>query len=411
MTEINNSYKKNLDKVKLALTNLYSQLKKDKNYPSTLHQLSKELLPFQPNSLLLNTLEIKSYYEKPSKELDACFPSNYFLLDDKKFKTSLYDFCSMNVMNYNNNSKIIDGLKNIIKNIPKESAHNKYLELIEVITKKMNDENAILCKLLVTTPYKYKELIIFVDTTLNISILPKNAENFYSISKIDENKRNFENFFEKDKDREDIQELKNQIKNLTESVQTQKKDYEDKILSVQNQINEIQKELLAVRIRNAISLMMNKIIWAFNLKSSDSISVLLCELSEVLGKLTSDANETERKGASIIKELMTKIKGTKWSGNDSGHLFINIGFNEKSLPDEVLAKYLGLKKDENINVYGFDTMALILSFKEINEYNKEKTKSIYQLFENIFRVPTRNWEVKKQFLATILKNYHNEDKE
>lgn len=79
MTDIKISYKKNLDKIKLAFTNLCSQLKKDKNYPSTLHQLSKELLAFQPNSLLLNTLEIKSYYEKPRKELDACFPSDFFL--------------------------------------------------------------------------------------------------------------------------------------------------------------------------------------------------------------------------------------------------------------------------------------------------------------------------------------------
>ena len=46
-------------------------------------------------------------------------------------------------MNYNNNSKVIEGLKSIIKKIQKQSAHYKYLELIEVIAKKMNDENAI----------------------------------------------------------------------------------------------------------------------------------------------------------------------------------------------------------------------------------------------------------------------------
>ena len=115
-------------------------------------------------------------------------------------------------MNYHNNSKVIEGLKSIIKKIQKHSAHYKYLELIEVIAKKMNDENAILCKLLVTTPHKYKYLIVFIDTLLNISILPKNAETFYSISKIPENKRNFENFLEKEKEKEDIQELKNKRK-------------------------------------------------------------------------------------------------------------------------------------------------------------------------------------------------------
>ena len=70
---------------------LYFQLKKYKNYPNTLHQISN-LFPFQPNSLLLKTLEIKSYYEKSNIELYACFPSDFFLLDDKKFKTALMIF-------------------------------------------------------------------------------------------------------------------------------------------------------------------------------------------------------------------------------------------------------------------------------------------------------------------------------
>ena len=54
----------------------------------------------------------------------------------------------------------------------------------------------------------------------------------------------------------------------------------------------------------------------------------------------------------------SKIKYTKWSGNDYGHLFINIGFNENSLPNKILAKYLELKKIENLNLYGFNIMAL-----------------------------------------------------
>ena len=49
--------------------------------------------------------------------------------------------------------------------------------------------------------------------------------------------------------------------------------------------------------------MMNKIIWLFKLKISDRISFIFNELSEVLGKLTSDANETEKKHGNIIKEF------------------------------------------------------------------------------------------------------------
>ena len=136
----------------------------------------------------------------------------------KYLKIADMNFVSKNIDSYNNNSIVIEGVKNLIKSIPKESTHQRYIELIEGIIKKMDEENPILYKLLVTTPYKYKELITFVGTILKISILPENAETFYSISKMDENRKSFDNFFEKEKG--DTLELKNQIKNLVENVKS-----------------------------------------------------------------------------------------------------------------------------------------------------------------------------------------------
>lgn len=140
---------------------------------------------------------------------------------------------------------------------------------------------------------------------------------------------------------------------------------------------------------------MKKIQLGFNLKNSDKISVVLYELSDMLDKITANVGEKEKKNANLLKNLITKIKETKWLGNDSGHSYTNIGFNEKSLPSEISDRYKKLKKDVNLTVYGFDTMALILSLLGINESNSEEIKKFF-LYLKIYLMLEREKGKKKK---------------
>ena len=82
----------------------------------------------------------------------------------------------------------------IINNLKNDSIIKHYIDLIKALTNKMEEESRIKCELLVSTPYKYKELVYTVDTTFSLSPLPKEASEFYALKNYKQNKINFENF-------------------------------------------------------------------------------------------------------------------------------------------------------------------------------------------------------------------------
>ena len=58
----------------------------------------------------------------------------------------------------------------------------------------MDEESGIKCELLVSTPYKYKELVYVFDTTLALSPLPKEASEFYALKNYKQNQIALKNF-------------------------------------------------------------------------------------------------------------------------------------------------------------------------------------------------------------------------
>jgi hypothetical protein len=76
---------------------------------------------------------------------------------------------------------------------------------MKTIIKKMDEENGVICELLVSSPYKYKELMYTIDTNLGLSLLPKEATEFYAFKNYKDNQIKFSNFSVKE---DEISELK-----------------------------------------------------------------------------------------------------------------------------------------------------------------------------------------------------------
>lgn len=159
--------------------------------PSRLNKLSKTLLKKYPNNFFFRAIEIKSFIEEADKELDDCFPGDFFPNDNEKFSGDIYSFLNSNIKNFENNDIIIQGIKVIIGNLKPDSYIKKYISLIDIIAKHFNDENRILCDLLASNPFKYTDLRFIVNENLNVSPLPKTAVEFYSINKYSTNIDNF----------------------------------------------------------------------------------------------------------------------------------------------------------------------------------------------------------------------------
>jgi hypothetical protein len=382
-----------------------------------INKISKDLLIVKPTSFLLKTIEIKSYYERPTIELDKCFPGGFYLKDDQDFKSMFFQYAVDNLKNYENNELTSNGIKTLINKIPSSSLLKKYIGLIEDITKVMNEEEATLCNVLVTTPYKYRDLTAFINHCINSSILPENPATFYSLNKINENKKNFQNFLSK---KNELQDMKNdynaKIENLTnyfkKLMQEEREYFEEKIKSLQEKSESLQEKseslqkklekkidesnmlLFRIHIRDVIKIFQEKIAWVFQIRDYDTQS-FLPNLNERLEEFTQDAGEERKQGKNMILDTINKLKEFK-----------NIGFKEDLLPSEIRTNYLKYKKKENCNVYGYDCVALILCLKDVNNSDDEDvTKKKYEFFQSILNISIKDWESKKEFLKKKVLDY------
>jgi hypothetical protein len=378
-----------------------------------INKISKDLLVVKPTSFLLKTIEIKSYYERPTIELDKCFPGGFYLADDLHFKSMFFEYAVDNLKNYENNELTSNGIKTLINKIPSSSLLKKYIGLIEDITKVMNEEEATLCNVLVTTPYKYRDLTAFINHCINSSILPENPATFYSLNKINENKKNFQNFLSK---KNELQDMKNdynaKIENLTnyfkKLMQEEREYFEEKIKSLQEKSESLQKKIESLRekvdesnmllfrihTRDVIKIFQEKIAWVFQIRDYDTTS-FLPNLNERLEEFTQDVGEQEKQGKNMILDTINKLKEFK-----------NIGFKEDLLPSEIRTNYLKYKKKENCNVYGYDCVALILCLKDVNNSDDEDvTKKKYEYFQSILNISIKDWESKKEFLKKKVLDY------
>ena len=170
---------------------LYSEKMGKKEAPNKLTTISKDLLAKYPKNIFVKIIEIKTFTKQPEKELDQCFPSNYFPEEYDAFKSKIYEFLSNNIKDFDNNTAIIQGITKIIDELAQNSFLKKYTNLINIIANNFDSENKFLCEILVTNPLKYKELLYLVDSNLKISPLPKDAQDFYALKNYSDNIKKF----------------------------------------------------------------------------------------------------------------------------------------------------------------------------------------------------------------------------
>ena len=321
--------------------------------PSRLNKLSKTLLKKYPNNFFFRAIEIKSFIEEADKELDDCFPGDFFPNDNEKFSGDIYSFLNSNIKNFENNDIIIQGIKVIIGNLKPDSYIKKYISLIDIIAKHFNDENRILCDLLASNPFKYTELSVLVNANLNVSPLPKTAVEFYSINRYS---TNIDNFSKYSKRIDDISKLREELLQKI-SEQNQKISSQDQKIFSQSQaidnlkaeVDQLKKEskeaknvLFKIQIRDVIKAFVNDLFWTLNeqKKTLDNIN----DVEKKLKQLEGNSND----GVEMIVNLLKNLKTLKDSGDDGGHHINNIGFSEDILPEEIRNEYAKLKKKSEL---------------------------------------------------------------
>ena len=354
--------------------------------PSRLNKLSKTLLKKYPNNFFFRAIEIKSFIEEADKELDDCFPGDFFPNDNEKFSGDIYSFLNSNIKNFENNDIIIQGIKVIIGNLKPDSYIKKYISLIDIIAKHFNDENRILCDLLASNPFKYTELRFIVNENLNVSPLPKTAVEFYSINRYS---TNIDKFSKHSKGIDDIAKLREE---LLQKISEQNQAIDNLKLEV-DQLKKESKDaknvLFKIQIRDVIKAFVNDLFWTLNeqKKTLDNINDVETKLKQLAG----NSND----GVEMVVNLLKNLKTLKDSGDDGGHHINNIGFSEDILPEEIKNEYAKLKKNPNCGIKNCDCIALLLSVKEINDSFPEMTKKKYDLLENLIKIPAKDWENKK----------------
>ena len=370
--------------------------------PSRLNKLSKTLLKKYPNNFFFRAIEIKSFIEEADKELDDCFPGDFFPNDNEKFSGDIYSFLNSNIKNFENNDIIIQGIKVIIGNLKPDSYIKKYISLIDIITKHFNDENRILCDLLASNPFKYTELSVIVNANLNASPLPKTAVEFYSINKYS---TNIDNFSKYSKGIDDISKLREELLQKI-SQQDQKLLLQSETIdNLKEEVDQLKKEsketknvLFNIQIRDVIKAFVNDLFWTLHEKNSlDNIDAVEKKLKQLAGN--------SRDGVEMVVNLLKNLKTLKGSGDDGGHHINNIGFSEDLLPEEIRNEYAKLKKNPNCGIKNCDCIALILSVKEINDSFPEMTKKKYDLLENLIKIPAKDWENNKKQIGKLLNSY------
>ena len=364
--------------------------------PSRLNKLSKTLLKKYPNNFFFRAIEIKSFIEEADKELDDCFPGDFFPNDNEKFSGDIYSFLNSNIKNFENNDIIIQGIKVIIGNLKPDSYIKKYISLIDIIAKHFNDENRILCDLLASNPFKYTDLRFIVNENLNVSPLPKTAVEFYSINRYS---TNIDKFSKHSKGIDDIAKLREE---LLQKISEQNQAIDNLKLEV-DQLKKESKDaknvLFKIQIRDVIKAFVNDLFWTLNeqKKTLDNIN----DVEKKLKQLEGNSND----GVEMIVNLLKNLKTLKDSGDDGGHHINNIGFSEDILPEEIRNEYAKLKKNPNCGIKNCDCIALILSVKEINDSFPEMTKKKYDLLENLIKIPAKDWENNKKQIGKLLNSY------
>ena len=364
--------------------------------PSRLNKLSKTLLKKYPNNFFFRAIEIKSFIEEADKELDDCFPGDFFPNDNEKFSGDIYSFLNSNIKNFENNDIIIQGIKVIIGNLKPDSYIKKYISLIDIIAKHFNDENRILCDLLASNPFKYTELRFIVNENLNVSPLPKTAVEFYSINRYS---TNIDKFSKHSKGIDDIAKLREE---LLQKISEQNQAIDNLKLEV-DQLKKESKEaknvLFKIQIRDVIKAFVNDLFWTLNeqKKTLDNINDVETKLKQLAG----NSND----GVEMVVNLLKNLKTLKDSGDDGGHHINNIGFSEDILPQEIRNEYAKLKKNPNCGIKNCDCIALLLSVKEINDSFPEMTKKKYDLLENLIKIPAKDWENNKKQIGKLLNSY------
>ena len=348
--------------------------------PSRLNKLSKTLLKKYPNNFFFRAIEIKSFIEEADKELDDCFPGDFFPNDNEKFSGDIYSFLNSNIKNFENNDIIIQGIKVIIGNLKPDSYIKKYISLIDIITKHFNDENRILCDLLASNPFKYTELSVIVNANLNVSPLPKTAVEFYSINRYS---TNIDKFSKHSKGIDDIAKLREE---LLQKISEQNQAIDNLKLEVdqlKKESKDAKNALFKIQIRDVIKAFVNDLFWTLNeqKKTLDNINDVETKLKQLAG----NSND----GVEMVVNLLKNLKTLKDSGDDGGHHINNIGFSEDILPEEIRNEYAKLKKNPNCGIKNCDCIALLLSVKEINDSFPEMTKKKYDLLENLIKIPAK----------------------
>ena len=364
--------------------------------PSRLNKLSKTLLKKYPNNFFFRAIEIKSFIEEADKELDDCFPGDFFPNDNEKFSGDIYSFLNSNIKNFENNDIIIQGIKVIIGNLKPDSYIKKYISLIDIIAKHFNDENRILCDLLASNPFKYTDLRFIVNENLNVSPLPKTAVEFYSINRYS---TNIDKFSKHSKGIDDIAKLREE---LLQKISEQNQAIDNLKLEV-DQLKKESKDaknvLFKIQIRDVIKAFVNDLFWTLNeqKKTLDNINDVETKLKQLAG----NSND----GVEMIVNLLKNLKTLKDSGDDGGHHINNIGFSEDILPEEIKNEYAKLKKNPNCGIKDCDCIALLLSVKKINDSFPEMTKKKYDLLENLIKIPAKDWENNKKQIGKLLNSY------
>ena len=397
-----NNYQKCCKELSSGVKSLYEKNFNDKA-PLQLNKLSKTLLKKYPNNFFFRAIEIKSFKEVANKELDDCFPGDFFPNDNEKFIGDIYSFLNSNIQNFEKNDIIVQGIKAIIGNLNPSSLIKKYISLIDIIAKHFKDEDRILCGLLASNPFKYTELSFIVNANLNVSPLPKTAVEFYSMNRYSTNIQNFSKY---SKGIDDISKLREE---LLKRINEQDQKISSQIQTIDNlkaEVEQLKKDskvtknvLFKIQIRDVIKAFVNDLFWTLNeqKKTLDDID----DVEKKLKQLAGNSNA----GVEMVMNLLKNLKTLKGSGDDGGHYINNIGFNENILPEEIRNEYDKLKKNPNCGIKNCDCIALLLSIKEINDSFPEMTKKKYDLLLNLIKIPAKDWENNKKQIGTLLNSY------
>ena len=295
----------------------------------------------------------------------------------------------------------------IIDNLQNNSIIKKYIRLMKTIIKKMDEENRVICELLVSSPYKYKELVYTIYTNLGLSLLPKEDTEFYVFKNYKDNEIKYNNFSVKE---EEISELKkllfsqneiiNNLKSKINGMQTVIDGLQTKTSKLEADSTETKKTLLNIQIRDIISSFIDQISWIFHVKVGKDF---LNNIQNVLESLVGNNNQTTK----IIIDLLTKSSFLKKRGNDFDHPVKNIRFNSLILPDEIKRKYDNYKTNNNNFIENCDCLALIVSNNKINNSSTQITQKKYNLLNEIIADGPKDWETNKQRFKSILIDYEN----